>query len=76
MMTRENMEEIFWAVGEEHGVSNWYEIFDSDLFEEVCERIARTLGLDRGEYDLWSEMLDWTIGGEFSEWMSEMAEDL
>ena len=76
MMNREMMEEIFWTVGEEHGTSVWYEIYDSDLFEEVCERIARVLGLDRGEYDFWSEMLDWEVGGEFTEWLNEMAGDL
>ena len=48
MMNREMMEEIFWTVGEEHGTSTWYEIYDSDLFEEVCERIARV-----GEFTEW-----------------------
>ena len=75
-MSREMMEEIFWMVGEEHGTCIWYEIFDSDLFEIVCERIARKLGFtELGEYDLWSELLDWETE-EFSGWYSEMVGDL
>ena len=75
-MMREMMEEIFEEVRVENGSLSWYEVFDSDLFEVVCERIAGRLGLDRGEYDFWAEMLDWEVGGEFTEWYNEMSGDL
>lgn len=74
-MTREMMEEVFSGVCMETG-SEWYEVFDSDLFEVVCSRIAGMMGLEIGEYDTWSDMLDWEVGGEFSEWISEMGGDL
>ena len=75
MMNREMMEEIFENVCRENNMA-WYEVFDGDLFEQVCETIARAMGLDIGEYDSWREMLDWEVGGEFSEWIGEMGGDL
>lgn len=75
MMNREMMEEIFENVCRENGMA-WYEVFDGDLFEVVCEMIAVKMGLNIGEYDTWCEMLDWEVGGEFTAWISEMGEDL
>ena len=75
MINREMMEEIFEGVCRENNMA-WYEVFDGDLFEVVCEKIARAMGLDIGDYDTWCDMLDWEVGGEFSEWINEMGGDL
>lgn len=74
-MTREMMEMIFTMVCVETGC-DWFEVFDSDLFEVVCSRIAAEAGLGLGDYDSWADMLDEEIGGEFSAWVSEMGGDL
>ena len=57
-------EEIFEEVMEMVGVKAWYELFDSDNFEIVEERISAELG-----YDCWENE-------EFVAWHREMAEDL
>ena len=57
-------EQIFEEVMEMVGASAWYELFDSDDFEIVEERISAELG-----YDCWENE-------EFVAWHREMAEDL
>lgn len=65
---------IFVEVGQENGKENWFEIFDSELFEEVERRIGIMLGwTERGE-ELETKLID-NIP-EFSEWYSEMAGEL
>ena len=60
----EKFEEIFWQVGDENGVNEWYNIFDSDLFDVVRDRIVNEFGDDVLESD------------EFLDWYDEMYEDL
>jgi len=60
----EKFEEIFWQVGDENGVNEWYNIFDSDLFDVVRDRIVNEFGDDVLESD------------EFLDWYDEMCEDL
>lgn len=65
MTNTEIFEEIFWQVGEEAGLSAWWEIFDSEIFEEVENRIAKRFGVaEAGEIP------------EFREWEHEMAWEL
>lgn len=61
---RDMFEEVFMEVAEEHDAEAWYEVFDSDLFDIVCDRISARLGHDCQDDD------------EFVEWESEMAMDL
>ena len=56
----EQFEEIFWQVAEENGINNWWEVFDSDLMEEVENRISVRYGLS----------------AEYIAWYNEMAGDL
>ena len=65
MTTIEIFEEIFWQVGEEFGLTTWWEIFDSEAFEIVETRIAKQFGV--------SEVTE--IEG-YTEWYNEMAEEL
>lgn len=60
----EKFEEIFWQVGDENGVNEWYNIFDSDLFDVVRDRIVNEFDDDVLESD------------EFLDWYDEMCEDL
>jgi hypothetical protein len=57
-------EQIFEEVMQMISVNAWYELFDSDDFEIVEERISAELG-----YDCWEDE-------EFVVWYREMAEDL
>ena len=57
-------EQIFEEIMEMLGIEAWYELFDSDDFEIVEERISAALG-----YDCWESE-------EFVIWYREMAEDL
>jgi len=65
---------IFVEIGQENGKENWFEIFDSDLFEEVERRIGIMLGWTEQGEELETKLID-NIP-EFSEWYSEMAEEL
>lgn len=56
--------EVFWEVAEENGCTNWYEVFDSELWEEVCARIASRYGSTIFETD------------EFKQWVKEMIDEL
>ncbi len=62
----EMFEMVFEAVMEELELS-WYELFDSEQFEIVEERIASSLGISVEELSEIDEYIAWT---------SEMAMDL
>ena len=66
--------EIFVEVGQENGKENWFEIFDSELFEEVERRIGIMLGWAEQGEELETKLID-NIP-EFSEWYNEMSEEL
>ena len=38
-------EKVFWEIAEREGIDEWYELFDSELFYDVEEEIARRAGL-------------------------------
>ena len=57
----EKFEEIFWMVGKRYNLTNWWDIFDSEVFEEVEEEIFARYGENPKGYN---------------EWVKEMAEDL
>lgn len=61
---RDMFEEVFEGVAEEHGVEEWYEVFDSALFDIVCDRISARLGHDCRDDE------------DFAEWENELAMDL
>ena len=61
----EMFEEVFAEVMVEMGITEWYELFDSEDFEEVERRIAERYGVESAE----------EVDG-FIEWSSEMAMDL
>lgn len=61
----EIFEEIFWQVGEEHGLDSWWEIYDSEIFDEVADRIAERFGVSEAE-----EI------PEFQSWVEEMTDEL
>lgn len=55
-----NFEEIFEEVIIENEIEEWYELFDSDDFEIVEERIVKELGkeiLKSEEYNNWIEIM-------------------
>ena len=58
-------EEIFAEVMTEMGITEWYELFDSEGFDEVERRIAEVFGVESAD----------EVDG-FTEWASEMAMDL
>ena len=60
----EKFEEIFTKVMLKKGINKWYELFDSEDFEEVEERISELLG-----YNCWE-------CNDFRNWHHEMAMDL
>ena len=69
------LDKIFWMIGKKHNINTWWEIFDSELFNEVCEEIARTYGITwNNDDDLFDKLCDEVKG--FSEWNKEMAEEL
>ena len=70
-----NFDEIFWMVGERHNVTNWWEIFDSELFDEVMEEIARRAGIIWNYDDDLLDLEDDNVVG-FCDWYSEMADEL
>jgi len=61
----ENFDEIFWEVAEELGINNWWELFDSENFDEVEKRIAKAFD----ETDAFEVPF-------FLDWYNEKAEDL
>lgn len=65
MMNTEIFEEIFWTVGEENNLTSWWEIFDSEIFEEVERRVAERFNV--------AEACE--VEG-FCDWSNEMAWEL
>lgn len=51
-------------MGEAHGCTGWWEVFDSEIFNEIADRIAAQFG-----EEVWESP-------EYIEWTSEMAGDL
>ena len=41
MKNTEIFEKLFWEVGAKHNLTNWYEIFDSEVFNEVATEICK-----------------------------------
>ena len=70
-----NFDEIFWMVGNRNNVTEWWNIFDTDLFNEVLDEIARQAGLLWNDDDDLFDLVDMNVEG-FSDWYSEMAGDL
>lgn len=63
----EMFEMVFEAVMEELDLDEWYQLFDSEDFGIVEQRVATALGISTADlYDI----------EEFDEWTSEMAMDL
>ena len=68
MTNREYIEifdEIFWEVADELNITTWWELFDSEDFKEVENRIAKAF-----------DEADATDVPFFLDWHNEMAEDL
>ena len=68
MTNREYVEifdEIFWEVADELNITTWWELFDSEDFEEVENRIAKAF-----------DEADVADVPFFLDWHNEMAEDL
>ena len=61
----ECFEKIFDEVMNELGLDGWWELFDSEDFDEVEYRICRAYGVANAN----------EVEG-FTEWYNEMAEDL
>lgn len=64
-MDNEIFYDVLFEVGDENGKTAWYEIFDSDLMDEVDRRLIERFGVE----DVWD------IEG-YGEWYDEMAGDL
>ena len=69
-------EKMFDEVYNENNCNGWWEVFDSELFDEVCRRIVNYFGWvdedeDEDDFDVCSRNSD-----EFNEWCHEMAEEL
>lgn len=53
---RKKFEKIFWEVGHAHNLHTWWEIFDSEVFDEVEATIVKRLGkkvLETEAYHTW-----------------------
>ena len=61
----EIFEEIFWEVADELNITTWWELFDSEDFEEVENRIAKAF-----------DEANAANVPFFLEWNNQMAEDL
>ena len=70
-----NFDEILNMVGERNGVNEWYEVFDSDLFDEMLDEIARRAGITWDDDDDLFDLVDQHVDG-FAQWYGDMAEDL
>lgn len=60
----EKFEEIFEAVMVEKGIEAWYELYDSEDFDDVEALIAETYGadvLESKEYVDWVTELYWDL---------------
>ena len=64
-MYEEIFERIFWEVAEENSVTKWWEVFDSELMDQVETRIAMRF-----------EVEDATEIEGYLGWYNEMAMEL
>ena len=64
-MNENTFEMIFWTVGEELGINEWWVLFDSGDMDEVERRIAEAFGVE-----------DATEIEGFIEWYNNMAMEL
>lgn len=70
-----DFDEIFDEVMDQYDVKNWWDVFDSDLFDEVVKAIAK----DRGFYfckddDIFSVLMDNLEG--FEDWYNKTCDEL
>ena len=72
----EKFEEIFWMVGERHNLLNWWNIFDSEVFDEVCEAIAFDNGWAWRQSDEDWEDVCRRNSADFVEWVHELSDEL
>ena len=63
----ELFEEVFEEVMEEVNATGWWEVYDSEYYDIVLERIAERMGISEEEL---------TEREDFCKWDSQMAEDL
>ena len=61
----EIFDEIFWTVADELGITAWWELFDSDNFDEVEKRITKAFDEENAINVPF-----------FSDWFNKKAEDL
>ena len=54
----ELFEEIMMEVAEENGCTAWYEVFDSELMDEVEARVSARYGLSDEYYDWYNQMAE------------------
>jgi hypothetical protein len=59
---------IFGEVGAKHNLTKWWEIFDSEVFEEVKQEIAKYFNVSVSEL--------YTSVEGYAEWHYEMCMDL
>lgn len=60
----EKFEEIFGEVAEEVGAESWWELYDSEDFEKVEERIGKEFGeqvFETKEYLDWVQEMYWDL---------------
>lgn len=59
---------IFSEVGDKHNLTKWWEIFDSEVFEEVEQEIAKYFNVSVSEL--------YTSVDDYANWYHEMCMDL
>jgi hypothetical protein len=63
----EMFEKIFEEVMTEMNINSWYELYDSEKFEIVRERIAKAMNItieeldENTEYNKWDEEMYWEL---------------
>lgn len=67
-MNKEIFDTIFHEVGKRYNLTAWFEIFDSEVFEEVKQEIANYFRVD-------VDFLSIYVDG-YSTWYKEMCEEL
>ena len=65
MKNYDTLNEIMGRVGDKHGLNAWYEIFDSEYFDEVDKEICKYFNVDNVEL----------VEG-YADWYNELAQDL
>ena len=72
----ELFDEVFGEVMEKIGASGWWEVYDSDPYDTVFERIAERMGITTDELGEREDFWEWGEREDFWEWAREMAMDL